>query len=98
MPKAPSPEKRPADAIGAPIMAAEISTGGEPRPRTDVVSRVLIRCPETGEAVDTVLRLRPAAFEALHGEHGFRCVRCGKVHNWRKEDAWLEPALRPRHA
>lgn len=57
---------------------------------TDVVARVLIQCPETGETVGTVLRLRPSAFEALTGEHGFRCARCGLIHNWRKEDAWLE--------
>jgi hypothetical protein len=61
---------------------------------TDSVSRVLVRCPETGEAVGTVLRLRPSAFEALSGEHGFRCARCGKVHTWRKEDAWLEAVSR----
>jgi hypothetical protein len=59
---------------------------------TDVISRVLIHCPETGETVGTVFRLRPSAFEALRGEYGFRCTRCGKVHNWRKEDAWLEAA------
>jgi hypothetical protein len=57
---------------------------------TDVISRVLIHCPETGEAVGTVFRLRPSAFEALRGEYGFRCNRCGQVHVWRKEDAWLE--------
>lgn len=57
---------------------------------TDVISRVLIRCPETGETVGTVMRLRPSAFEALRGEYGFRCTRCGKVHTWRRDDAWLE--------
>jgi hypothetical protein len=97
MPKGPSREERPAGAIGAAVTAAEISTGGS-RPMTDVVSRVMIRCPETGEAVDTVWRLRPAAFEALRGEYGFRCARCGEIHNWRKEDAWLEPAWRAKHA
>lgn len=59
---------------------------------TDVISRVLIHCPETGEKVGTVLRLRPSAFEALRGEYSFRCNRCGRVHAWRKEDAWLEGA------
>jgi hypothetical protein len=59
---------------------------------TDVISRVLIECPETGETVGTVFRLRPTAFDALRGEHSFRCVRCGKIHTWRKEDAWLEKA------
>jgi len=62
---------------------------------TDVISRVLITCPQTGEAVETVLRLRESAFEALKGEYRFRCTRCGQVHTWRREDAWLEPS-RPR--
>jgi hypothetical protein len=57
---------------------------------TEAISRVLIRCPETGASVETILRLRPSAFEALSGEYGFRCTRCGQVHRWRKEDAWLE--------
>jgi hypothetical protein len=63
---------------------------------TDTISRVLIQCPDTGQAVGTVLRLRPSAFEALHGEFAFRCTRCGKVHTWRKENAWLEPAANAR--
>ena len=57
---------------------------------TEVISRVLITCPDTGAVVETVLRLRPSAFEALQGEYSFRCVRCGHVHAWRKEQAWLE--------
>jgi len=62
----------------------------------DVVERVLIRCPQTGDPVETVLRLRPTAFESLKGDYSFRCPRCGQVHTWRKSDAWLEPAS-PRH-
>ncbi len=54
--------------------------------------RVLVRCPETGAAVSTILRLRQTAFESLLGEHAFRCERCGEVHRWKKEDAWLEGA------
>ena len=56
----------------------------------DVAKRLLIRCPNTDETVSAVLRLRPAAFEALQGQHAFRCERCGQVHQWRREDAWLE--------
>jgi hypothetical protein len=63
---------------------------------SDTINRVLIRCPETGESVETILRLRPSAFNNLRGEHSFRCPRCGKVHAWSKQDAWLE-ALGPRH-
>ena len=58
----------------------------------DAISRVLIQCPATGETVNTVFRLKPTAFAALDGEYGFRCARCGQVHTWRKEDAWLEAA------
>ena len=60
----------------------------------DVATRVLVRCPKTGQPVGAVLRLRPSAFEALRGEHGFRCPRCGEIHTWRKEDAWLEGAVK----
>ena len=60
---------------------------------TDTVSRVLITCPETGDPVWTVMRLRSAALDALHGEYGFRCGRCGQVHHWRREDAWLEAGI-----
>jgi hypothetical protein len=62
---------------------------------TDTVGRVLIRCPQTEEPVDAVLRLRPSAFEDLKGQYSFRCARCGGVHAWRREDAWLE-TLGPR--
>ena len=60
---------------------------------SDLINRVLITCPETGDPVETVFRLRRAAFEELKGEHRFRCTRCGQVHAWRREDAWQE-ALR----
>ncbi len=63
---------------------------------TDVISRILIRCPQTSEPVETVLRLRPSAFESLKGQYSFRCPQCSQVHMWRKEEAWLEP-LSPRH-
>ena len=61
---------------------------------SEVISRVLITCPETGAVVETVLRLRPSAFEALQGEYSFRCTRCGRVHSWTKEEAWLEAISR----
>ncbi len=53
--------------------------------------RILVRCPATGEGVATMLRLRPEAFETLKGEYAFRCTRCGEVHAWSRDDAWLEP-------
>jgi len=64
---------------------------------SEIISRVLITCPQTGEVVETVLRLRPSAFEVLQGEYSFRCTRCGQVHAWRREQAWLEASpLRAR--
>ena len=63
---------------------------------SDVISRVMIRCPQSGTNVSTVFRLRPAAFEALTGDHSFRCDRCGQIHTWRREDAWLEEPSRAR--
>ena len=54
------------------------------------INRVRITCPSTGEAVDTVLRLRSAAFESLKGEYRFRCSKCGEIHAWSRTDAWLE--------
>jgi hypothetical protein len=59
---------------------------------SDTIRRVVIKCPATGAVVSTVLRLRPSAFEALSGEHSFRCERCGQIHAWRRDDAWLENA------
>lgn len=59
---------------------------------SDAIHRVLIKCPTTGSPVNTIFRLRPSAFEALRGEYGFRCERCGEIHSWRREDAWLESA------
>ncbi|HEY3798894.1 MAG TPA: hypothetical protein VGL58_11125 [Caulobacteraceae bacterium] len=61
---------------------------------TDTIHRVVIKCPTTGQVVSTVMRLRPAAFEALAGSHAFRCDRCGQIHHWRREDAWLEDAAK----
>jgi hypothetical protein len=57
---------------------------------TDAIRRVLVKCPTTGASANTIFRLRTSAFQALHGEYGFRCERCGQIHHWRREDAWLE--------
>lgn len=59
---------------------------------SDTIQRVVIKCPATGAVVSTVLRLRSTAFEFLTGQHSFRCDRCGQIHVWTREDAWLESA------
>lgn len=61
---------------------------------SDAIARVLVTCPDTGSPVETIMRMKPAAFEALQGEYGFRCRICGHIHTWRREDAWLEPMRR----
>lgn len=55
------------------------------------MARVMTRCPNTGAEVSTILRMQEPAFEALTGEHAFRCGACGDIHRWDKADAWLEP-------
>ena len=55
--------------------------------------RVLINCPTTDRPVSTVLRMREPAFEALAGDHAFRCSACNQIHTWQKRDAWLEPGV-----
>ena len=55
------------------------------------MARVMTRCPTTGAEVSTILRLQQPAFDALSGEHAFRCGACGEIHRWEKGDAWLEP-------
>ncbi|HWD67607.1 MAG TPA: hypothetical protein VG227_06555 [Caulobacteraceae bacterium] len=61
---------------------------------SETIARVLINCPDTGAPVETVMRMRPSAFEALKGQYGFRCRLCGQIHRWSREDAWLEPLRR----
>jgi uncharacterized Zn finger protein len=53
---------------------------------------VLIKCPETGETVPTMLRMKPQELEALNAPRAFRCTKCGHIHSWTKAEAWLEPA------
>jgi hypothetical protein len=59
-----------------------------------VISRVMTKCPTSGLTVPTVYRMRAAAVEGLRGEFGFRCERCGEIHTWRREDAWLEEGVK----
>ena len=53
---------------------------------------VLIKCPETGKTVSTMLRMKPTELDSLAGPRAFRCPKCGQIHSWTKADAWLEPA------
>lgn len=54
--------------------------------------RILTRCPTTQEVVPTIMRMQRAAFDQLKGPHGFRCGKCGQIHHWDRETAWVEEA------
>jgi hypothetical protein len=59
------------------------------------MARVMMKCPATGQGVFTCQRMKPAEFEALTQELGFRCPACQEIHHWSKTDAWLEEVQRP---
>jgi hypothetical protein len=54
------------------------------------MARIMTKCPTTGETVFTCQRMKPAEFDALERELGFRCPVCEQIHRWLKADAWLE--------
>jgi endogenous inhibitor of DNA gyrase (YacG/DUF329 family) len=61
-------------------------------PRRDMpVSRVMIDCPETGKPVYTHLSFEWDSFETVRiGERVIKCPECGKIHSWRRRDAYLD--------
>jgi endogenous inhibitor of DNA gyrase (YacG/DUF329 family) len=55
------------------------------------VLRVMIRCPNTGRAVDTGVETTSQeefASEVLVGQ-SVACPHCGQTHTWSKPDAFL---------
>jgi uncharacterized Zn finger protein len=55
------------------------------------MSRVMIRCAESGEAVPAGMRLDAASFQTSDlSEQTVRCPHCGHVHTWSAKDAWIE--------
>lgn len=54
------------------------------------MQRVLFTCPSSGRTVPTVQRMTEAKFSAMVGRFAFRCSSCDEIHQWGKEDAWLE--------
>jgi hypothetical protein len=54
---------------------------------------IVIKCPTTAEDVPTGMATDRAAWDRLPpiwlGEP-FRCPKCGEIHVWTKNDAWLE--------
>jgi hypothetical protein len=58
--------------------------------------RVFTRCERTGQPVATQLVMDQRSFETVRlPVFMFACAACGRVHTWRKEEAWcVEPAPR----
>lgn len=53
--------------------------------------RLMITCPETGKPVYTRLNFNWTTFESTRiGEQTVDCPKCGDVHRWRRQDAYLE--------
>ena len=57
--------------------------------RTQYIEPVMFTCSETGETVQTGHRMRATEFAATKGPRSFRCTRCGAIHTWTAETAWL---------
>jgi hypothetical protein len=58
-----------------------------PPPR---MSRLMIRCLESGEGVPAGMRVDSASFARILGDQTTKCPHCGGVHTWVPRDAWLE--------
>jgi hypothetical protein len=53
------------------------------------VRRVMIRCPESGEAVPVGVHVSAAAFNNVTAQT-VRCPHCGQEHTWSAKSAWTE--------
>jgi hypothetical protein len=54
------------------------------------MSSVMIRCPNTGEAVSTAIETEPNVFHRLPKVAArMRCPACGEEHVWTVSSAWL---------
>jgi RNase P subunit RPR2 len=55
--------------------------------------RILIRCRTFGKPVPTGLMTEKIRFDSLGGmQFSIICPTCGKIHRWKKRDAWIEIA------
>jgi hypothetical protein len=54
------------------------------------MSSVMIRCPNTGQAVSTEIETEPNVFRRLPNIRArMHCPACGREHVWRVGEAWL---------
>lgn len=55
------------------------------------MARVMIECPNTGKMIYTGMNLNWSTFESTFiGEACIRCPKCGEVHEWRREDVFMD--------
>ncbi len=63
------------------------------------MSMLMIRCPQTGQAVSTGIDTDPDSFKRIPDVLAFaRCPHCGLEHAWWHNEAWLAegPSTRDR--
>jgi hypothetical protein len=54
------------------------------------MSMLMIRCPQTGQAISTGIETDHDSFKSIPDVLAFaRCPQCGLEHAWRHDDAWL---------
>jgi hypothetical protein len=54
---------------------------------------VMIRCPNTGQAVSTEIETEASVFSRLPDVAArMRCPVCGEEHVWSAKEAWLDDA------
>ena len=51
--------------------------------------RVMIKCPQKGEVIDTGLAMDAEAFHAVTLAYDVKCTACGAKHHWKNSDAFL---------
>ena len=55
------------------------------------MARVMINCPETGKPVYTHMNFDWLHFDAVTiGTRSVTCPECGEVHEWTRDDSYLE--------
>ena len=56
-----------------------------------MVRRVMIECPETGDAVSTGISMDETLFhKSAMMRKSFVCSECGQTHFWNRAEAFLE--------
>jgi hypothetical protein len=71
-------------------MSDELQAGSTLQGEPERMSRVMIRCTESGEGVPAGLRIDAASFETGDLSDTVTCPHCGQEHTWSAKDAWLE--------